>query len=109
MITVVLKGGMGNQLFQYSLGLYLSVLNSSELVLDLTYLNNSPAFIVKRDYSLEMFNINHKCINQNTFNPLFSNIGRSEYYVMLRSIDLPIYFLILYMYQKRNLLYMIIN
>jgi hypothetical protein len=78
MITVVLKGGMGNQLFQYSLGLYLSVLNSSELVLDLTYLNNSPAFIVKRDYSLEMFNINHKCINQNTFNPLFSNIGRSE-------------------------------
>ncbi|MBI2627538.1 alpha-1,2-fucosyltransferase [Candidatus Nomurabacteria bacterium] len=40
MITVFLRGGLGNQMFQYVVGLQLAKKNSTPLVLDTTFLND---------------------------------------------------------------------
>lgn len=59
MIIIQLKGGLGNQLFQYAAGRRLAVKNNTELLLDLTYFNSndqpSPAHAL---YGLHKFNIN---------------------------------------------------
>jgi len=39
-VTVFLRGGLGNQMFQYALGLNLAKKNNSELFLDATFLND---------------------------------------------------------------------
>ena len=55
MITVRLKGGLGNQMFQYALGRSLSVQNEDSLILDTSYY--SPNAVPKRQYDLDIFNI----------------------------------------------------
>jgi len=40
MVTVFLRGGLGNQMFQYALGLNLAEKNKAELLLDTTFLND---------------------------------------------------------------------
>lgn len=40
MVTVILRGGLGNQMFQYAAGLDLALKNGAKLVLDKTYLND---------------------------------------------------------------------
>lgn len=55
MIIVRLKGGMGNQMFQYALGRALSIKNNTELLLDTSFYKN-PGFPV-RTYDLGVFNI----------------------------------------------------
>jgi len=59
MIIVSLKGGLGNQMFQYALGLALSVKHSVPLKLDLRYLNDRTPRrnFVYRDYDLDIFGI----------------------------------------------------
>lgn len=56
MITVNLTGGLGNQLFQYALGKYLSMKLNAELVIDDTFYKNQPAGVTPRRYELDMFN-----------------------------------------------------
>lgn len=54
MATVILNGGLGNQLFQYSFGRKIAHKTNSELKLDITsYQSNKD-----RDYKLDVFNIN---------------------------------------------------
>jgi hypothetical protein len=54
MILIKLQGGLGNQLFQYSLGLCLAIKNNTELVLDVKDIKLYAHG--KRDYSLSSFN-----------------------------------------------------
>ena len=64
MIIVNLKDGLGNQMFQYSLGYALSKKNDTNLSLDLRVLNefkkNPPYDYTVRDYDLDIFNINYE-------------------------------------------------
>ena len=53
MIKIKLKGGLGNQLFQYALGRHLSIIHDTRLAFDLSSLNSDPL----RDYRLNVFNI----------------------------------------------------
>jgi hypothetical protein len=59
MIIVKLKGGLGNQMFQYALGRELQRRNGGELYLDLTWLlDRFPrSGVVYRDYDLDIFAI----------------------------------------------------
>jgi glycosyl transferase family 11 len=60
MVVVQLIGGIGNQMFQYACGRHLALLNNSELLLDLSFLQNRVSFrkdFVFRDYDLDIFNI----------------------------------------------------
>lgn len=56
MIVVNLRGGLGNQMFQYALGRQLSLVNQTELLLDCTFLTTTGSHI-KRDYELDIFPI----------------------------------------------------
>jgi hypothetical protein len=64
MIITKLKGGMGNQMFQYAVGRALSVKYNVPLGLDLSFLLDRtprPNFTF-RDYDLDVFNINAEII-----------------------------------------------
>lgn len=56
MITVKLKGGLGNQLFQYAFGRYLAIKNGVDLWLDVEELENPKPGDVKRELCLHLFN-----------------------------------------------------
>jgi len=69
MIIVKLKGGMGNQMFQYALGRALSLKYNVSLGLVLSYLEDRtprPKFhkFVFRDYDLDLFNIKAEVLPQ---------------------------------------------
>lgn len=65
MIQLLLRGGLGNQMFQYAAGYSLAKEFQTELVLDLLFLNtNLPIkHFTKRTYDLDMFGITNECIN----------------------------------------------
>lgn len=61
MIIVKLKGGLGNQMFQYALGRCLAEKNKDKLIFDATQLlDRTPRNITFRDYGLDIFNIDNK-------------------------------------------------
>lgn len=63
MILVRLMGGMGNQMFQYAFGFYLSSVNKTELKLDLTLVldrNSKNEHAVYRNYNLDQFAVSTK-------------------------------------------------
>jgi len=53
MIVVKLRGGLGNQMFQYAIGRNLALKNNTKLKLDVTELGQDKL----RDYELDIFNI----------------------------------------------------
>ncbi len=59
MIVVKLKGGLGNQMFQYAIGRHLAIKHKTPLKLDLTFLlDRTPKKdFVFRDYDLDVFNL----------------------------------------------------
>lgn len=65
MVVVNLKGGLGNQMFQFAFGLYLAKLNKTEVALDLTFLlNRTPREnFVFRDFDLDIFDSSYKILN----------------------------------------------
>ena len=59
MINIRLKGGLGNQMFQYALGLKLAHDLNTDLHLDLSsLLDRSKGDFVYRNYDLSIFNVN---------------------------------------------------
>lgn len=65
MVIVDLTGGIGNQLFQYSAGRYLSYIKNTGLSLNLSGFESYKL----HKYSLQHFNIQACAITQNDFNP----------------------------------------
>jgi hypothetical protein len=57
MIITRLNGGLGNQMFQYSLGRNLSLKCHSDLYFDISLLEKNPPNITPRNYELNIFNI----------------------------------------------------
>lgn len=57
MILIKLKGGLGNQMFQYAIGRTLSIRNNTLLCLDVTELNDKSKSHTIRNYELNNFSI----------------------------------------------------
>ncbi len=57
MIEINLKGGLGNQMFEYSAARNLSIKYKTDLVLNTEYFSNIPKGDVVRKYQLDIFNI----------------------------------------------------
>ena len=53
-------GGLGNQMFQYAFGIKQSKNNKTDLLLDLEYFNETRSTDTKREYGLDVFNINSR-------------------------------------------------
>jgi hypothetical protein len=69
MLIVLLKGGLGNQLFQYSIGRAFSLEYNIELKLDLSFLiDRTNKDITHRNFELSNFNINASIAAQNELN-----------------------------------------
>ena len=62
MILVKIIGGLGNQMFQYAAGRYLSLLHGAELKLDL--FDYEKDITEKREFVLDKFNINARIANR---------------------------------------------
>lgn len=63
MIVIRLKGGMGNQMFQYAFGLQVATLLNTELKVDLSsLLDRSKGDFVYRNYDLPIFKINDELL-----------------------------------------------
>lgn len=60
MIATRLSGGLGNQLFQYAFGRYLSLKFKTTLSIDTTFLQRTNV----RNFGLEPFNITNEAINE---------------------------------------------
>lgn len=76
MIVVNLMGGLGNQMFQYALGRKLSLLHQTELLLDCSFLNTPNPNHIKREYELDVFNIQARIATKKelkNFRPFQSN------------------------------------
>jgi len=56
MIITKLKGGLGNQMFQYAIGRHLSIKKNTSLKLDTTFFNDNEEH-TKRDFVLNNYNI----------------------------------------------------
>ena len=64
MIYIRLKGGMGNQMFQYAFGLRLAAEINTDLKLDLSsLLDRSKGDFVYRNYDLTAFNVDHNFVH----------------------------------------------
>ena len=75
MIIVKLMGGLGNQMFQYAFGKFLSVKHKTDLQLDLSYLlDRTPREnFVFRDYDLDIFPIKSQFMSESKLNNLLVN------------------------------------
>jgi hypothetical protein len=65
MVIVRLKGGIGNQLFQFAFGRAVALERNGELYFDLTYLTENPLRFVPRDFKLTFLN-NYELIDNLT-------------------------------------------
>jgi len=68
MIIIRLKGGMGNQMFQYALGVQLAEQLGTELKIDLSsLLDRSKGDFVYRNYDLPIFEVNDNLLMSEGF------------------------------------------
>jgi hypothetical protein len=90
MVTVKLKGGLGNQMFQYAAGRALAEKHRVPLLLDVSFLEADPAKLyTKRHYELDQLNIVAKVAgkedlkkfrNPTIFQRLFKTSGGAVYH-----------------------------
>ena len=87
-IIVRINGGLGNQMFHYAMGLAISVLNKTDLLLDVSSLKSTEKEETKREFLLPYFNVDIKIAENKDFSRmkipntqktnLFSRIRRWE-------------------------------
>jgi hypothetical protein len=58
MIIIQLKGGLGNQMFQYAFAYSIARNTNQNLLIDISHFKNQEESITKRIYSLSFFNLN---------------------------------------------------
>lgn len=80
-VIVSLKGGLGNQLFQWASGYALSSKYSKELYIDTSFFDNQPDLNSVRKYSLNKIGINHKIINPGYIVKFFINIAKLTLFI----------------------------
>lgn len=92
MIAIKLKGGLGNQMFQYAYGRNLSIQQKETLVLDKSFLNNlfwqKIIGVTPRKYEMGEFNIKAKLTNKNNKNCLDGYWQNEIYFKDIRKIIL---------------------
>jgi hypothetical protein len=90
MITVKLKGGLGNQLFQYAFGRAVSLKLETPLMLDISMFENQSETDIKRDFQLGCFNLHATISNSNTGSNInFIKNGFDKIVNLIKSIANP--------------------
>lgn len=82
MIIVRLKGGLGNQMFQYALGRVLVSKNNTELKLDTSFYNLNLRGVTKRGYDLDVFNISGEIAHKSDI-PFFHRLYNNKVVISL--------------------------
>jgi hypothetical protein len=102
MIVVKLKGGLGNQMFQYAAGRSLAHMHQTELYFDTTFLDKDPnGAYTKRNLEISVFNTDvNKALPEQI--KKFS-IGASNRYTRTLQRHLPNLFTTLYAAESGNL------
>ena len=81
MITVKIKGGLGNQLFQYAFGRSLSSDLNTELSFDLSYFDTEYSKSLRHSiYALKLFNIKENIDTINFSNEIDKESSKHNYY-----------------------------
>jgi hypothetical protein len=70
MLIFRLQGGLGNQMFQYAFGRYLSVKNNKDLFLDTSFYESSNSY---RELGLNYFNVKYQNFNNKKNIKVFQN------------------------------------
>lgn len=76
MIHIRIRGGLGNQMFQYATARCLSHKYNTNLALNTEYFYNTPKKDVKRPYQLNVFNINKNIETETKVNPVMKLLQR---------------------------------
>jgi hypothetical protein len=74
-ITTQLKGGLGNQLFQYAFAKAISINNSQPLAINCHWYSNTPSHLTPRTLLLEHLRIDSPKIIDSAWPPLFSALN----------------------------------
>jgi hypothetical protein len=87
MIIARLKGGLGNQMFQYAAGRTLSLLKNTELKIDTSFLDQNPqgAFTL-REFQLDVFNIKAAVADKKDYEDLLKHAGSRLRRVLYREL-----------------------
>lgn len=64
MIKIKLTGGLGNQMFQYAIGLAVAIKNDTSLVLDVSHYKAQSSKDTPRDFGLSVLNISQREISE---------------------------------------------
>lgn len=80
MIITKLRGGLGNQLFQYAIGRKLADRHQTELKLDISSLQNSSHKWTYRTYNLDFFNINASIAQPSDMNKVVPFINLQKWF-----------------------------
>jgi hypothetical protein len=76
MIYTRIRGGLGNQMFQYAAARSLSKKYNTDLILNTEYFYNTPLKDVKRKYQLNVFNIDKNIKIEAKINPIIKFIQK---------------------------------
>lgn len=87
-VFVALTGGLGNQLFQYALGRFLSIKTGGELVIDDTFFVSPPAGLTPREYGLDQFQVSGRRITPSERRSLFTYSNRGMRFIR-KFVNLP--------------------